>query len=196
PGARIRCAGPSPLVVLRDLDRWTTVPPGLAAALRASRARLAATAMDRARCTVDVVEVLAWFRRSVTVPPLRNRARDLAALVTDVLADVAPGRDVQLSAEALRILARHGWPGNMVELRDALDTAVRRRPVGVLEIGDLPESCQSAPRGALRPVDQAERDAFVAALRQFDGNRTTAATALGVARSTLYRKIAQYGITA
>lgn len=196
PGARIRCAGPSPLVVLRDLDRWTTVPPGMTAAVRTSRARLAATTADRARCRVDGLTVLAWFRRSVTVPPLRNRAQDLPALVTDVLADVAPGRDVQVSAEAMRVLVRHGWPGNMVELRDALATAVRRRPAGVVEIGDLPESCQSAPRGALRPIDQAERDAFVAALRQFDGNRTAAATALGVARSTLYRKIAQYGITA
>jgi len=84
----------------------------------------------------------------------------------------------------------------VMELRDALHVALRRRPVGVMEVSDLPESCQSAPRGALRPVDQAERDAIVLALRQSDGNRAAAATALGVARSTLYRKIAQYGITA
>ncbi len=84
----------------------------------------------------------------------------------------------------------------MQELRETLDAALRRRPVGVVEVGDLPESCQSTPRGALRPVDQAERDAIVAALRDSDGNRTAAAAALGVARSTLYRKIAQYGITA
>lgn len=196
PAARIRRSGPSPLVVLSDVDRWDGVPPGLPGALRASRARLAATAADGARCGAAVAEMLAGFRRSVTIPPLRNRSRDLPSLVADVLADLAPGRDARLSAEALRTLARHGWPGNVLELRDALGTALRRRPVGVVEVSDLPESCQSAPRGALRPVDQAERDAIVAALRDSDGNRAAAAAALGVARSTLYRKIAHYGITA
>jgi hypothetical protein len=195
PTARIRRSGPSPLVVLSDVDRWDGVPPGLPGALRASRARLAATAANGARCGAAVAEMLAGFRRSVTVPPLRNRSGDLPSLVRDVLADLAPGRDARLSAEALRTLARHVWPGNVQELRDALDTALRRRPLGVMEVSDLPESCQSAPRSALRPVDQAERDAIVVALRESDGNRAAAAAALGVARSTLYRKIAQYGIT-
>lgn len=193
---RVERSGPSALVVLGDVDRWDGVPTGLPAAVRRSRARLAATAADGTRCAAAVTEMLAGFRRSVTVPPLRNRSGDLPSLVTDVLAELAPGRDARLSAEALRTLSRHGWPGNVAELRATLDSALRRRPVGVLEVGDLPESCQSAPRGALRPVDQAERDAIVAALRASDGNRAAAAAALGVARSTLYRKIAQYGITA
>ena len=196
PGLRLRGSGPAPLVVLTDVDRWDRVPPGLPGALRESRARLAATAADGARCGPAVAEMLTAFRRSVTVPPLRNRSVDLPSLITTVLADLAPGRDARLSADALRTLARHAWPGNVAELRDALDTALRRRPVGVVEVGDLPASCQSAPRGALRPVDQAERDAIVAALRESEGNRAAAATALGVARSTLYRKIAQYRITA
>jgi sigma-54 dependent transcriptional regulator, acetoin dehydrogenase operon transcriptional activator AcoR len=196
PTARIRRSGPSPLVVLTDIDRWDGVPPGLPGALRASRARLAATAADRARCVPAVAEMLAGFRRTVTVPPLRNRSGDLPPLVTAVLADLTPGRDTRLSSEALRTLARHGWPGNVRELRDALDTALRRRLVGVVQVSDLPASCQSTPRAALRPFDQAERDAIVVALRESDGNRTAAAAALGVARSTLYRKIAQYGITA
>ena len=196
PAARVRRYGPSPLVVLTDVDRWDSVPPGLPGALRASRARLAATAADGARCGAAVTTMLAGFKRSVTVPPLRNRSGDLPSLVTDVLADLAPGRDAALSVAAMRTLTRYGWPGNVAELRDALDTALRRRPVGVVEVSDLPASCQSAPRGALRPVDQAERDAIVTALRASDGNRAAAAAALGVARSTLYLKIAQYGITA
>jgi sigma-54 dependent transcriptional regulator, acetoin dehydrogenase operon transcriptional activator AcoR len=195
PAARVRDSGPSSLVVLSDVDRWDGVPAGQPGALRASRARLAATVEDVARCVPAVAETLAGFRRSVTVPPLRNRSGDLTALVAGVLADLAPGRDARLSAGALRALARHGWPGNVQELRDALEAALRRRPVGAVEVGDLPASCQSAPRSALRPVDQAERDAIVVALRESAGNRAAAATALGVARSTLYRKIAQYGIT-
>ncbi len=196
PVARVRGSGPSPLVVLADVDRWDGVPAELRGALRASRARLAATAADPARCAPAVAEMLDGFRRTVAVPPLRNRSGDLPALVTDLLAELAPGHGTRLSADALRTLARHGWPGNVRELRDALRAALRLRPVGVVEVGDLPASCQSAPRGPLRPFDQAERDAIVVALRESDGNRTAAAAALGVARSTLYRKIAQYGITA
>lgn len=196
PRARLQDAGPSPLVVLRDIDRWAGIPPGLMAALRGSRARLAATAADRSRCGADAAALLAGFGRSVTVPALRDRLRDLPSLVTDVLAEAAPGRRVRLSAEASRVVARHTWPGNVAELRDALTVAVQRCPAEVLEVGDLPASCQSEARGVLRPVDQAERDAIVLALRRSEGNRAAAAVALGVARSTLYRKIAQYSITA
>jgi transcriptional regulator of acetoin/glycerol metabolism len=67
--------------------------------------------------------------------------------------------------------------------------------VGRIEAADLPEFCQSTPRSSLRPVDQAERDAIVNALRESGGNRVAAAAALCLARSTLYRKIRQYGIT-
>lgn len=190
---RIRRCGPSPLVVLRDLDRWDGEVP--AVALRGGGVRLAATATDTTRCGPAFSGLLATFGRSVTVPPLRNRSGDLPALVTSMLAELAPGRDSRLSAGGLRTLARYGWPGNLGELREALDLALRRRPVGVVEAGDLPEFCQSAPRAALRPVDQAERDAIVQALRGSGGNRAAAAVALGLARSTLYRKITQYGIT-
>lgn len=191
--ARIRCAGAAPLVVLADLDRWDgAVPAALVRALRAPGVRLAATAECRDAVPADLP---ARFTRTVTVPPLRNRAGDLAAVTAGVLADLAPDREVRLSPDAQRTLARHGWPGNVAELRDALAAALRRRPVGAIEVGDLPESCQSSPRGTLRPVDQAERDTIVGALRESAGNRVAAAAALGLARSTLYRKIAHYGIT-
>ncbi len=72
---------------------------------------------------------------------------------------------MRLSAGALRTVSRHPWPGNVTELRDALTAALGRRPVGVIEATDLPESCQSAPSATLRAVDRAERDAIVAALR-------------------------------
>ena len=64
----------------------------------------------------------------------------------------------------------------------------------MIEAADLPASCQSTPRSTLRPVDEVERDAIVAAIRDAGGNRKAAAAALGLARSTLYRKIRQYGL--
>jgi sigma-54 dependent transcriptional regulator, acetoin dehydrogenase operon transcriptional activator AcoR len=187
-------AGVPPLVVLRDLHLWDgAAAADLIGSLRGAGARWAATATEPA--SGPLAGLLPGFGHSVTVPPLRNRSGDLPALVADLLAELAPGRDARLSAEALRTLARYGWPGNVRELRDALDLALRRRPVGVVEAADLPASCQSAPRSTLRPLDLAERDAIVQALRESGNNRVAAAASLGLARSTLYRKIAQYGIT-
>ncbi|MDN5861367.1 MAG: Fis family transcriptional regulator [Pseudonocardia sp.] len=193
PGATLR--------VLRDIDRLT---PGAADALADSltdvggedRLRVAGTATDAGREDAPFQRLLSLFRASATVPPLRNRSTDVPALVTALLADLVPHRDVRLSAAALRVLARHPWPGNVRELRDALAYALRRRPVGRIEPEDLPACCQSTPCGALREVDRTERDTIVAALRETGGNRVAAAAVLGLARSTLYRKIRQYGITA
>jgi transcriptional regulator of acetoin/glycerol metabolism len=180
------------LHVLRDVDRLS------AAAVAAFLAELGdgvapSIAATAARPAHDAL--LALFRTSAAVPPLRNRTGDVPALVDALLAELAAGRDVRLSPEALRLVARYDWPGNVRQLRDALAHALRRRPVGRIEAADLPEFCQSAPRGSLRPVDQVERDAIVNALRDAGGNRVAAAAALGLARSTLYRKIRQYGIT-
>ncbi|MBP2365278.1 sigma-54-dependent Fis family transcriptional regulator [Pseudonocardia parietis] len=204
PGAvadRIRSPEPGRLLVLSDVDR---LPDGavetLAAALGAARSpdaplRIAATASYDAVRGPEYGALLDRFRWSATVPPLRNRSADLPALAGAVLAELAPQREIRLSPAALRMLARHTWPGNVTELADALGAALRRRPVGIIEPADLPESCQSAPRSSLRAVDRVERNAIVGALRDAGGNRVAAATALGLARSTLYRKIRQYGIT-
>lgn len=198
-GAGIRAPDGRGLLVLREVDRLPADAIGtLAAALDAAPPRgglrIAATAGDGALAGPAHGALLDRFRRSATVPPLRNRSGDVPALAGALLAEAAPGREVRLSPAALRTLARHTWPGNITELADALAAALRRRPVGTIEPDDLPGSCQSAPRSTLRAVDQAERDAIVGALREAGGNRKAAATALGLARSTLYRKIRQYGI--
>ncbi|MEJ8281954.1 sigma-54-dependent Fis family transcriptional regulator [Pseudonocardia spirodelae] len=187
---RLDAAGPDALVLARDLDRRSTPLPALPPGRRIAGTRSDTAAPDPARDAE-----LTRFRASVPVPPLRSRPADLPGLVTALLAELAPGRAVRLSGAALRTLAAHPWPGNVAELRDALTAALGRRPVGTVEAADLPASCRSAPSATLRPVDRAERDTIVAALRDSDGNRAAAAAALGVARSTLYRKIAQYRIT-
>lgn len=184
------------LYVLRDVDR---LPPAVVDTLIAALAGaptvapLAATAAPDWAATDQ--PLLALFAASATVPPLRNRIGDLGDLTTRLLTRIAPHRDVRLGPEVMRVLARHDWPGNVSELAAALTAALHRRPVGRIEVGDLPASCQSAPRMELRAVDRVERDAIVGALRDSGGNRVAAATALGLARSTLYRKIRQYGIT-
>ncbi|MFT4085152.1 MAG: helix-turn-helix domain-containing protein [Nocardioides sp.] len=185
------------LHVLRDLDR---LGPGsvrlLVSAFRDASpgATYAATALPVADPAAPY-PFLHLFGASATVPPLRHRTADLPTLCAALLAELAPHREVRLSPEAQRIVNGFRWPGNLSQLREALAAALQRRPVGVIESTDLPAYCQSAPRTALRPVDQAERDAIVAAIRVAGGNRKAAAEALGLARSTLYRKLRQYGIS-
>jgi transcriptional regulator of acetoin/glycerol metabolism len=93
------------------------------------------------------------------------------------------------------VLGRYRCPGNIRELCDELATAAARRPVGVIEAEELPAYCQSTLHSTLRQVDHVERGAIVDALRQAHGNRKAGAQDLGLARSALYRKIRQYGIT-
>jgi len=192
----LRPGSPPVLPVLRDVDRL----PGaaveeLVAALTTGVGGPPLVAATAAESGQAHGALLALFRTSATVPPLRHRTHELPGLVDALLAELAPQRRVRLSRDAQRLLGRYDWPGNVRQLRDALAAALRRRPVGRIEAADLPAFCQSAPRGALRPVDQVERDAIVSALREAGGNRTAAAAALGLARSSIYRKIRQYGIT-
>ncbi|OBF11276.1 helix-turn-helix domain-containing protein [Mycobacterium sp. ACS4331] len=156
-----------------------------------------ATGCDSALTTdLPFGQLLHHFEVSIQVPPLRCRTDDLVVLTTALLRGIAPARKVRLSPEAQRLIARYSWPRNITQLREALVYAVRRRPVGEIQESDLPGYCQTASRHALTPLEAAERDAIVAALRDAGGNRVAAAAHLGMARSSLYRKIKAYGITA
>lgn len=141
-------------------------------------------------------ELLHHFEVAITVPPLRCRTDDLPAITTALLRGIAPGRKVRLSPDAQRLIARYSWPRNISQLREALVHALRLRPVGEIQATDLPEYCQTVSRHALTPLETAERDAMVAALQETDGSRMAAAAHLGMSRSSLYRKLKIYGITA
>lgn len=195
--ARLERADPGVLVVLHGIDRLTSAGVALVlAALPDVPGSVAATATEVGGAGSMHAPLLSVFRVSATLPPLRYRGADIAGLATVLLAELAPHREVRLSAEALRVLGRYRWPGNVSQLSGALVEALSRRPVGCIEVADLPAYCQTAPRTSLRPVDEIERDAIVGALRETGGNRVVAAATLGIARSTLYRKIRYYGITA
>ena len=96
---------------------------------------------------------------------------------------------------AERTIARYSWPRNVAQLREALVHALRLRPVGEIQDQDLPSYCHTASRKTLTVLEQAERDAIVAALKEHEGNRVAAAAHLGMSRSSLYRKLKTYAIT-
>jgi DNA-binding NtrC family response regulator len=138
--------------------------------------------------------VLRHFVGSVTVPALRHHVDDLQQLLPHLLRKLAPRRQVACTPGAMRVLLGYNWPGNVTELRDVLPAALTRRPAGDLREADLPEKCFASSRRSLTPMEIVERDAIVRALVEAGGNRVKAAGILGIARSSLYRKIDAYGI--
>lgn len=125
---------------------------------------------------------------TVTLPPLRNRLEDLPRLVA---AFAAPRR---VSPEAVQLLIRLPWRGNIRELRAVvrrmLATAGARTP----GLGDIPtEVRRAAPRRELTRFEHAEVHAILDALAEADGNKKDAAKLLGISRSTLYRKLQAAG---
>lgn len=147
--------------------------------------------------TCPVADFPAFFRlfpKTVTVPPLRHRTEDIPDLVRHLLRNLGAG-DVSLSQAALNQLKRLGWPSNVAQLRHVLEEVLRHRRSGVVEPVELPAECKAATRRHLSKIESMERDAIVDALALHGGDKPAAATALGISRATIYRKIREFGIT-
>jgi|GEM_PF-158475 len=148
---------------------------------------------DRGQADAGLTELLRFFPRTVEVPPLRHHIEDLAELVPMLLARLSQGR-VSCSPEAMQLLMRYSWPGNVRQLWEVLKQVVQSRRSGTVKPKDLPPECWTVSRRLLNPLESLERDAIVASLLDHDGNKVKAAEALGMSRATIYRKIHEYGI--
>ncbi|SFL44917.1 sigma-54-dependent Fis family transcriptional regulator [Geodermatophilus ruber] len=192
-------SGPA-LVVLGGIDRLGADGVDRLRAFLASLDRgrhIVAATVSEANIGADLPfqAVLGLFEQAVTLPPLRFRTDDLPLVVARILAELAPDRRVRLHPETSRLIGRYSWPRNVTQLREALRHALLKRPVGEIQPADLPGYCRTAGTRTLTPIEAVERDAIVRALQQCGGNRVHAAAALGLARSSLYRKIRTYAIT-
>ena len=139
-------------------------------------------------------DALVHFDHATTLPPLRHRTEDIPIVVTQVLAKLSPLRERRVSPAAMRVICGYSWPRNIHQLEEALRAAIGKRPVGELQPEDLPGYCHNSARRQLTGLEAVERDAIVQALHDADGNRVQAAAALGIARSSLYRKLRTFGI--
>jgi hypothetical protein len=140
-------------------------------------------------------DLLVHFQQAVTVPPLRHRTEDMATVVSQVLNKISQGRPTSVGPAAMRVISRYSWPRNITQLEEALAAALLRRPVGDIQPEDLPGYCHDSARRQLSGMEAVERDAIVKALRDASGNRVQAAATLGIARSSLYRKLKSFGIS-
>lgn len=129
----------------------------------------------------------------VDVPGLRFRRDDIAPLAERFAA--ASGRPRRISTEAMQLFLRYPWPGNIRELSGVVRGACAASAVA-LDIEHLPSALRRlATRRPLSPLEQAEADAILAALRACNNNKVKAAELLQISRSRLYRKAGAYGLT-
>jgi DNA-binding NtrC family response regulator len=140
---------------------------------------------------------------SLAVPPLRERGADVVMLAKDLLRAIGSdvGRsDLSLSPEAEAFVAGHPWPGNVRQLRNALERAALLADRPVLEphdLGGAGPAGATAPDGA-RPVErltlaEVERRHIESVLRA-EGSVPGAAAVLGLSRSALYERLKKYDL--
>jgi DNA-binding NtrC family response regulator len=148
----------------------------------------------------DLYHRLSHFELSV--PPLRERPQDVAALAEHFLAQ--GGNGLKFAPDALRLLQSYSWPGNVRELRNVVDKIMVSVPgpeIGASEVGEeLGNASPDSPTLAesVEPangLDNPEARAIKTALERTIGHRGQAAAQLGISRRTLSRKLREYGIS-
>jgi len=162
-----------------------------------------------------------YFRLNVVnlrIPPLRNRRDDIAPLAMHFLARMQQetGMERVFSDETLRMMTEYDWPGNVRELENAIERACALSSGPVLHMGDLPTQLQdfrmqrhtaamdegdaadavdrAIPRPGIVSIAEMEKQAILETIRQLNGDKLMAARLLGIGKTTLYRKLKEYGI--
>jgi two-component system response regulator AtoC len=143
---------------------------------------------------------------SVHLAPLRERLGDIPILAEHFLkrhCERIRRTVVGFQDEAMRTLQMFDWPGNVRQLENVIERAVILTKSPTIGIGDLPEEIR-APRGddggngrglpLKKALQLPERELIVRALKAHQGSRQATAQALGINRTTLYKKMKRYGI--
>ncbi|MCU7724361.1 GAF domain-containing protein [Actinoplanes sp. KI2] len=188
-------------LVIQHADRLTgTTLRSLARLLEKARADgptpWVAVTLSQRHDGSELADLLRFFPSTVELPPLRYHLEDVQALVPFFLTRLVPDGRLTCSREAMQMLSRSSWPGNIEQLWQVLRNIVQHRRSGAIQPGDLPPECRTVSRRLLSPLEAMERDAIVRSLLDWDGSKVKAAAALGMSRATIYRKIHEYGIVA
>jgi transcriptional regulator with PAS, ATPase and Fis domain len=147
------------------------------------------------------------------MPALRERKEDIPALVAHFLQ--RHGHDHQVPDEVMALLCEWDWPGNVRELENTIQKMVAMNSGPYLSTADLPSMLINRRRereqgsrdveeaakidgaetdAGIIPLDEIEKRAIIKALQYTKGDRTLASNALGIGRTTLYRKLKKYGM--
>ncbi|HJL05461.1 MAG TPA: sigma 54-interacting transcriptional regulator [Polyangiaceae bacterium LLY-WYZ-15_(1-7)] len=175
--------------LLRVLETWEVRRVGAERSRRVDVRLVCATHRDLRAMISD-----GRFRRDLfhrihrvplVVPPLRHRPEDIRPLAERFLADAAPevGCRRELTPDAEALLVAHRWPGNVRELRSVVEVAALRSPTRRISREDVRRALERVA-GVPEP-DLSEDAQLRSVVRQYGGNLSAAARALGMARSTL-----------
>lgn len=152
-----------------------------------------------------------YFRLNVLtlrIPPLRERKQDIPLLTGHFLERMARTTGIQrnISDEALKLMLTYEWPGNIRELENCLDRACAMTSGPTIHVSDLSSSVQnwrtqnevrisSQPQAKdlITPLLDLEKQAILGAIEQLHGDKLEAARLLGIGKTTLYRKLKEYG---
>lgn len=197
--------------LLRVLQERVYEPLGATRSEKADVRIIVATHRDLlARCREGAFREDLYYRINVVrveLPPLRGRMEDLPLLAAQFITRFNRLQDKRiegLAPEALSLLMAHDWPGNVRELENVIERAFVLCSGGRIELPHLPESLtgpdmrasSAGARGArLRDArDALDAQAIRAALGRSGGSRLAAARALGIHKTTLFRKMRALGI--
>jgi two-component system nitrogen regulation response regulator NtrX len=147
----------------------------------------------------------------IEVPPLRERLEDIPALVAHFAEQLASGAGVPgktFADDAIERLQERGWPGNIRELRNAVERALILSPGKVIAAADIDRLLPASDGALLSAVteaggsqtfetfkQEAEKSFLAQKLREHDWNVSETARSLKMPRSNLYKKIERYGLT-
>ncbi len=148
---------------------------------------------------------------TIHLPPLRERKEDIPALVEHFLDKHRysdSDKPARISTEALAMMADYDWPGNVRELENTIERAVVLAQGGVITSHHIIFSGRSErskivdvarmmrEQSGLRSIiAEAEKLAIIEAIEQANGDRSKAATMLGINRQQLYSKMRDYGLS-
>lgn len=139
----------------------------------------------------------------VRVPPLREREQDIELLMEhfNLQLSLRHGVPVRQFGPDIRAAMRsYSWPGNVRELRNLVESLLLTSDQDLVQLSELPEELLATsdqhlvgiPEAPVTSLEEGERIAIVRAIKDCQGNLAKAARALGVSRSTLYRKVERY----
>ncbi len=139
----------------------------------------------------------------VTVAPLRERVADVDLLIEhflDHFSDRVGGGRRTLATDAREALVRYNWPGNIRQLRNAIESAVVMSATQEITLEDLPITPRSGERTEAlatwqpRSIQEIEREHIARVLDYVKWNKSKAAEILGIERSTLYARLKNYDL--
>lgn len=148
------------------------------------------------RCTPEHLALLTQLATPIVLPALRDAPHAIPWLIDSIVHESGrPESAIGFTAPALQSLMRWPWPGNVTELRRIVVELAERFPTARITNAELPTHLLVGSRQhVLSSLESAERREIVAALDRAGGNRSVAARQLGLGRTTLYRKLRQYGL--